>query len=422
MYCIRLFFIGGIFFCFFSTYEQTKGAACVSCNKLSRGEYYDKCSNNNDPEFVGPSFHVCRKQECELTDKMFEEYSKWSPKIKKRHTISSYETNNFFFFSQKEIADISHEVNSILSKEIDYSCFEKASILGRNYYCEIEQKKYVSLKSCQKQNGEYQNKEEILEKSCKNVCVNEKYVYVTARAFHDVASCFDLTLKEKQILFALINHESKFQVNVWADGDAYCYGQVLKVAREDVARFTVGSMSKFKNTNFSNTLSLVKKNCPQSLELIKNVENEGKDKKTVACHILFNPHACFLYSFFMFKLNEKHYIPSYFNNPIYHQGYLSEIPFESLNEEIKTYIKFSSYKQGREAVLGAISVFIKFLKNGNKVKDISFESFRQEFESLFSDRTDKLYVQNIKEDIETIAQTQGPECNFANIIPPFSSY
>ena len=79
-------------------------------------------------------------------------------------------------------------------------------------------------------------KEEAGGKSYRNrrrPCLSENYLNTTLKAYEEINQCLGVSSK---LLFPLINHESRFQMNIRSSGDAFCLGQLTSLAIRDVHR------------------------------------------------------------------------------------------------------------------------------------------------------------------------------------------
>ena len=68
-------------------------------------------------------------------------------------------------------------------------------------------------------------------------CLTEDYLKMTAQAFNETADCFGFTDKEKKDLFATINHESAYMLNIRSNTGAICYGQITNRLFQNLNKF-----------------------------------------------------------------------------------------------------------------------------------------------------------------------------------------
>ena len=57
-------------------------------------------------------------------------------------------------------------------------------------------------------------------------CLNEDYVQSTAKAFNQLADCFEFSSEEKEQIFKMFHHESRWMLNAKSSKEARCYGQL----------------------------------------------------------------------------------------------------------------------------------------------------------------------------------------------------
>ena len=124
------------------------------------------------------------------------------------------------------------------------------------------------------------------------LCLTEDYVRMTAQAFNETADCFGFTDKEKKDLFATINHESAYMLNIKSKTGALCYGQMTSKTFQNLNKFiyarndkTWGDYGAVINQVFNNCDSLKSKVIPQKIATIR--ENNKDYKKC------YSPKPCY---------------------------------------------------------------------------------------------------------------------------------
>ena len=136
-------------------------------------------------------------------------------------------------------------------------------------------------------------------------CLNQDYVAMTAKAFHDVAKCMDIA---PELAFPVFLHESRFILNIQSRTGALCYGQMTGTAVADVNSF-LKSHKGFPNYDIPFLLEKnIEKRCPHIWRHFKKVNTIIKNNKAIVrsdfdqCNINTNPYTCFFYSFSYLKI------------------------------------------------------------------------------------------------------------------------
>lgn len=218
----------------------------------------------------------------------------------------------------------------VLSKNIPPECFFASAVhsvvkpAGRikkgnkkdepnYYYCQSAKDNKTTMLSVSDDKGK---KRIILPRS---PCLNEEYIMMTYKAFHEMADCFDFTPEDKQYLFKLFNHESHFILNNKSDTGARCYGQVTTMTFEEVNRRIY--LSSNVNTSWKSQIykDVVKKcsKIPEKVHIpnvIRPEEEAGarrysgfEEHRSVAramdCQLSQHAHTCFFYALYNMKMN-----------------------------------------------------------------------------------------------------------------------
>ena len=159
-------------------------------------------------------------------------------------------------------------------------------------------------------------------------CLNQDYVRLTARSFHQMADCFGISDGEKRQLFALYNHESSFMLNAKSSGQAGCYGQLTSDVYHTLNRY-VFFQDRVKQWQsevdiYKNALNrcpfLKNKVVRQSFE-----ENANSNKMSVdhyddefnayssafTCAMSSDPYICFFYSMYNHQINKMNFYKAY---------------------------------------------------------------------------------------------------------------
>ena len=146
-------------------------------------------------------------------------------------------------------------------------------------------------------------------------CLTEDYVKMTAQAFNETADCFGFTDKEKQDLFATINHESAYMLNIKSSEGAVCYGQMTSKTFQNLNKFiyarndkTWESYGSAINQVFNNCDSLKSKVIPQ--QIATQGESDQDYKKCYSARPCYN--CCSSNSEkYCFRKTDKEGIPKY---------------------------------------------------------------------------------------------------------------
>ena len=148
-------------------------------------------------------------------------------------------------------------------------------------------------------------------------CANKDYIEMTAKAFNEVANCFKFTHKEKKLLFALFNHESRFVLNARSPTRTRCYGQLTITAIKDINRNIFlrndGGKSKIYDKVKSQCPGLADKVIPPGVLKVPKQEtsyNQKEDelakiqrRNNFTCGTTQDPYICMFYSMFYAQMN-----------------------------------------------------------------------------------------------------------------------
>ena len=200
--------------------------------------------------------------------------------------------------------------------DIPLECFFAGSVRGANlytsahnyYYCKEDavHPSYMTVKD------DEQNTRVI---APQRACLNRDYTFLTAKAFNKTADCFGFNKSDKELIFKLFNHESSFLHNVKSSKSARCYGQLTKIALEEINKQIYFSNSK-NPFPYSFIFDEVIEQCPGLQTAVLNPEiYEQRNKKNmkhfeslvaktaVNCKMTQNPYTCLFYAFYNIKIN-----------------------------------------------------------------------------------------------------------------------
>ena len=139
-------------------------------------------------------------------------------------------------------------------------------------------------------------------------CLNEDYIAMTAKAFHDVAECLNVPL---DIAFPILHHEARFILNNESDIGALCYSQVTGNAVADFNSFLTNT------PHYQNMPELLPENieakCPEQWKHFQKVNTKytyNKKKQKVfeiktdlgKCQLTLNPYTCLFYGLSYIKI------------------------------------------------------------------------------------------------------------------------
>ncbi len=157
-------------------------------------------------------------------------------------------------------------------------------------------------------------------------CLNKAYIDMTAKAFNETADCFGFSPQEKQQIFALFNHESRFILNAKSNSKARCYGQITMPLIKDINKNIYYRNRGFK---FGHIYENAVNNCP-GLEdkvappsIINQKERSPKRLKRlhknapITCNMTHDPYTCLFYSMFNVKINQEYFDNRYSDTPNY---------------------------------------------------------------------------------------------------------
>ena len=136
-------------------------------------------------------------------------------------------------------------------------------------------------------------------------CLNQDYIAMTAKAFHDVAECLNI---DPALAFPIFLHESRFILNIQSHTGALCYGQITGNAVADFNSFLKSNKS-YPNYDIPDLMEdNIEKKCPHIWKHFKKVNTITKANRSVIrsdfdqCHMNLNPYTCFFYSFGYMKI------------------------------------------------------------------------------------------------------------------------
>ena len=218
-------------------------------------------------------------------------------------------------------------------------------------------------------------------------CLSQDYVQMTAKAFNEMAECFEFTPQEKRNLFSLFKHESSFMLNSKSSTGARCYGQLTTDVYKTINRYIFYSGKVDSWLSQSSIYEKAAEKCPflndedkilrQPFEkklASKTLKLDGKNgydqrltralgsvDKSFTCAATRDPYTCFFYSMYNYKLNDH----AFFN--AYHK-----IPKSNLDAETKNFFKLPS------KINEIISIQGKITKNGRtQIVDWIIESEKE---------------------------------------------
>ncbi len=249
-----------------------------------------------------------------------------------------------------------------LSNQIPKECFFASQALGVNlwpaekytyYYCHSSQSNHTLPKmefhSC-KSEGENcklktQKNPQVtgVRLANRSPCLNHQYIHLISRAFNQITDCFGFTSKkEKERLFALFHHESRFLLNKVEEYDEdgkirestnRCFGQMKNDFIKDLNRYIHfgdrdREKDKDKNKNkprvsrwykYGDIYKEAKRTCPfleqtltprpvyltdTTLHPDNTFEKAHLDKKqAMICKTSQDPYSCLFYSVYNAKVN-----------------------------------------------------------------------------------------------------------------------
>ena len=160
-------------------------------------------------------------------------------------------------------------------------------------------------------------------------CLNQNYVQMTTKAFNETANCFGYTSKkDKEKLFALMNHESSFILNKRAapikgqENEARCYGQIKHAVITDIGRWMHYGQSNKYWKKYHQIAQDVSTQCPQLYKKVANNNNclnsrnvetfrkcmkSAHSKNKAICHTSQDAYSCLFYTMYNTKRNEIAY-------------------------------------------------------------------------------------------------------------------
>ena len=117
-------------------------------------------------------------------------------------------------------------------------------------------------------------------------CINQEYVKMVSEVFSEVANCLDFTIKEKKMLFNLINHESGFILNARSSTWARCFGQLTIRYIQEINR-----RNNIKGDELQLLYKRATKKCPGLKDKILS-----SGSKSLTCEVTHSPYSCLLYT------------------------------------------------------------------------------------------------------------------------------
>ena len=211
------------------------------------------------------------------------------------------------------------ELKSTVHKvgDIPPVCFFAGTLRG------VDSKKNYN---CEHRDSEFPNRFKGPRKKKTRPCLNKSYIDMTAKAFNKTADCFGFSPKEKQQMFALFNHESKFMLNSRSSTKARCYGQMTMPLIEDINKnIYYRNRGAFFGDIYKNAI----KNCPGLKDKVTptSIINQKKrsDKRfkkllkpaPITCNMTHDPYTCLFYSMFNVKINQEYFDNRYSDTPNY---------------------------------------------------------------------------------------------------------
>ena len=195
-----------------------------------------------------------------------------------------------------------------------YAGMQRSDAISRFYYC--ENKNQIEP---QKVKSEYKP------------CFTEDYVKMTAKAFNEVANCFNFSETEKQDVFATLNHESAFNLNARSESGARCYGQMTNGRLKDLNKYIYFSEKKSRSSWYAyhSAYKEVLENCPYlehavvPQELLNDTEvsdaklDRHNDNPPFTCALTKDPYSCMFYSIYNLKLLQADFDEHYGNGSAY---------------------------------------------------------------------------------------------------------
>ena len=151
----------------------------------------------------------------------------------------------------------------------------------------------------------------------RRICLSQDYINMTAESFNTMADCLGFsTLKEKQGLFELFNHESSFILNNRSKSGARCYGQLTEDTVEQIDKFIYLQLETHKK--YTDIYKKALERCPgldQQLILPKGLGEKlshnqfakMSKKLNPTCRTSQHPHTCFFYSLYIMQNNKIRY-------------------------------------------------------------------------------------------------------------------
>lgn len=255
-------------------------------------------------------FESCSKKRTEWTNKIAKE---------------AFEFNLFHSSDQTEAASLCTDCIEHMNRLRDFNVFNiGSSILPICFYASAliaADTPRPRLYGCRDKNSEWPDGTNRV-----RPCLNESYVYMTAKAFNGVANCFEFSLEEKKAIFALFNHESHFILNARSPEKARCYGQMTM----DTIKY-VNQNIYFRNHGykFGDVYRNAIRNCPGLRDKVipPNLVTETRFNNTrlrrkmkrasITCGLTQDPYACLFYSMFNVKINLKEFNDNYNDIPNY---------------------------------------------------------------------------------------------------------
>ena len=252
--------------------------------------------------------------------------------------------------------------------EIPKACFLASAVMGLNQYPpETSSYQYChsskSYETCKSMTFKNKNLEEEIcnpnqppnKSNIRNrpPCLDDRYIDLTAKTFNKVADCFDLTnKKDKERLFSLFHHESRFLLNKIeeppcdkncrvkqngeekcnmdcqrkkiASGDvkstARCFGQLHNKAIETLNQYiNFPNVSEFREYKYPQIYESAEEKCPflkkslipsylslrgAALGPTNTFSQKHKEyKEDMICKTSQDPYSCLFYSIYNIKVN-----------------------------------------------------------------------------------------------------------------------
>ena len=184
-----------------------------------------------------------------------------------------------------------------------YSCADdNTNSYQRHYYCEE-----VYADSCKTTMPVIDNTGKQRFIYPRAPCLSQDYIQTTANIFNEFGTCFNLSHKELENLFAIINHESAFITNSRSSTGARCAGQITVNAFLDLNAQIVLNYDPVRtiyNQATDQCPGLSNTTVPSNIhnhEQYQNISYDNLVKRLsrlpITCPLTLDMSRCFFYSF-----------------------------------------------------------------------------------------------------------------------------